>query len=228
MDIDLGLLYAVLVALGLGRGMMASASFGIADRELGEPGYFLWHQIAYAAMGVLAAAWIVSYLSLDVLERHGGHLLIIAFALLILVLLPGIGKEVNGSTRWLSLGVTRVQPSEFAKLLIIVYLAGYLVRRGDEVRSAVRGFIKPMAVLAVVCVLLLAEPDFGTAAVLMGTAMGMMFLGGVRLWQFGVLLVFVLLALAGLAISSPYRMARVTAFLNPWADPFARDRKSVV
>jgi cell division protein FtsW len=220
LELDLGLLYAVVIALGFGLVMMASASFGIADRELGRPGYFLWHQIVYAAAGVLAAIWIVSSLSLEFLERHSGRLLIVAIVLLLLVLLPGIGKEVNGSTRWLSLGVTRVQPSEFAKLFVIVYLASYLVRRGDEVRSALRGFIKPMAVLAVVCVLLLAEPDFGTAAVLMGTAMGMMFLGGVRIWQFGVLLVFVLLALAGLAISSPYRMARITGFMDPWADQF--------
>jgi cell division protein FtsW len=221
LTIDMGLLYALLSALAFGLVMMASASFGVADRELGQPSYYLLHQIVYIAVSVLVAAWIVSYLSLEFLERHGGRLLIGAFAVLILVLLPGIGREVNGSTRWLSLGVVRVQPSEFAKLFTIIYLAGYLVRRGDEVRSAVRGFIKPMALLAVLCVLLLAEPDFGAAAVLMGTAMGMMFLGGVRIWQFGVLLVFVLLALAGLAISSPYRMARVTAFLNPWADPFA-------
>lgn len=221
LTIDMGLLYALLSALAFGLVMMASASFGVADRELGQPSYYLLHQIVYIAVSLLAAAWIVSFLSLEFLERHGGRLLIGAFAVLILVLLPGIGKEVNGSTRWLSLGVVRVQPSEFAKLFTIIYLAGYLVRRGDEVRSAVRGFIKPMALLAVLCVLLLAEPDFGAAAVLMGTAMGMMFLGGVRIWQFGVLLVFVLLALAGLAISSPYRMARVTAFLNPWADPFA-------
>jgi cell division protein FtsW len=220
-QMDLGLLYAVLITLGFGLVMMASASFSVAERELGEPTYYLSHQVAYIVVGLLAGAWIAAYLPLDFLERNGGRLLIIAFAVLILVLLPGIGKEVNGSTRWLSLGVTRIQPSELAKLLTIIYLAGYLVRRGEEVRSAVRGFIKPMALLAVLCVLLLAEPDFGTAAVLMGTAMGMMFLGGVRLWQFGVLLAFVLLALAGLAISSPYRMARVTAFLDPWADPFA-------
>jgi cell division protein FtsW len=220
LELDLGLLYAVVLALGFGLVMMASASFGIADRELGQPVYYLWHQVVYTAAGLLAAGWIVSSLSLELLERHSGRLLIVAIVILVLVLLPGIGKEVNGSTRWLSLGVTRVQPSEFAKLLIIVYLASYLVRRGNEVRSALSGFIKPMAVLAVVCVLLLAEPDFGTAAVLMGTAMGMMFLGGVRIWQFGVLLLFVLLALAGLAISSPYRMARVTGFLDPWADQF--------
>jgi cell division protein FtsW len=221
LGVDLGLAYAVAIALGFGLVMMASASFGVAERELGQPSYYLMHQLAYIGVSVLAGYLVFASLSLDFLERHSGLLLIAAIALLVVVLLPGIGKEVNGSTRWLSLGFARVQPSEFAKLFTIIYLAGYLVRRGDEVRSAVRGFIKPMAVLALLCVLLLAEPDFGAAAVLMGTAMGMMFLGGVRIWQFGVLLVFVLLALAGLAISSPYRMARVTAFLNPWADPFA-------
>ncbi|MCC6207754.1 MAG: putative lipid II flippase FtsW [Gammaproteobacteria bacterium] len=219
--VDMGLLYAVMITLGFGLVMMASASFGVAERELGQPSYYLMHQIAYIGVSALAGFLIYASLSLEFLERHSGKLLIAAFALLILVLMPGVGREVNGSTRWLSLGVARVQPSEFAKLFTFIYLAGYLVRRGDEVRNAVRGFAKPMAVLAVLCVLLLAEPDFGAAAVLMGTAMGMMLLGGVRIWQFGVLLVFVLCALAVLAVSSPYRMARVTAFLNPWADPFA-------
>lgn len=218
---DMGLLYAVAIALGFGLVMMASASFGVAERELGQSSYYLTHQLVYIGVSVLAGYLVFSTLSLEFLERHSGMLLIAAFALLILVLIPGVGREVNGSTRWLSLGVARVQPSEFAKLFTIIYLAGYLVRRGDEVRSAVRGFLKPMAVLAVMGVLLLAEPDFGAFAVLMGTAMGMMLLGGVRLWQFGALLVFGLLALAVLAISSPYRMARITAFLNPWADPFA-------
>lgn len=218
---DAGLLYAVVLALGFGLVMMASASFGVAERELGQPSYYLMHQLVYIGVSVLVGFLVYSSLSLEFLERHSGMLLIAAFALLILVLMPGVGREVNGSTRWLSLGVVRVQPSEFAKLFTFIYLAGYLVRRGDEVRNAVRGFVKPMAVLAVLCVLLLAEPDFGAAAVLMGTAMGMMLLGGVRIWQFGVLLVFVLCALAVLAVSSPYRMARITAFLNPWADPFA-------
>ncbi len=218
---DASLLYAVVFALGFGLVMMASASFGVAERELGQPSYYLMHQLGYIGVSVLAGFLVYSSLSLEFLERHSGKLLIAAFALLILVLIPGVGREVNGSTRWLSLGVVRVQPSEFAKLFTFIYLAGYLVRRGDEVRNAVRGFVKPMAVLAVLCVLLLAEPDFGAAAVLMGTAMGMMLLGGVRIWQFGVLLVFVVCALAVLAVSSPYRMARITAFLNPWADPFA-------
>jgi len=106
-------------------------------------------------------------------------------------------------------------------LFVLIYLAGYLVRRSHEVRTAVRGFVKPMLILTLICTLLLAEPDFGAAAVMLAAAMGMMFLGGVRFWQFGVLMVCVALALAALIYTSPYRLERLTAFMNPWADPFA-------
>ncbi len=133
---------------------------------------------------------------------------------------PGVGKTVNGSTRWLPLGVFSLQVSEFAKLCMAIYLAGYLVRRGREVRESFRGFLKPIAVLSIASLLLLLEPDFGAAVILMSMGMGMLFLGGVRLGQFGLLLLLVLGALSVLAISSPYRMERLTAFLNPWADPF--------
>jgi cell division protein FtsW len=112
------------------------------------------------------------------------------------------------------------QPSELVKLFVVVYLAGYLVRRGDEVRESVKGFLKPMALVGLIGVLLLLEPDFGAAAVITATVLGMMFLGGVRLWQFGVLFLVMSAGMAALAISSPYRMARLTSFVNPWADPF--------
>jgi cell division protein FtsW len=102
-----------------------------------------------------------------------------------------------------------------------VYLAGYLIRRGDEVRRSAVGLLKPLAVLAVVCVLLLLEPDFGTTVVVTAVTLGLMFLGGVRLWQFGTLVIMAGLALAALALASPYRLARLMSFLNPWADPFA-------
>jgi cell division protein FtsW len=131
-----------------------------------------------------------------------------------------IGKEVNGSIRWLAIGPINLQPSELIKLFVIVYLAGYLVRRGEEVRNSIKGFLKPMAVVGIVGILLILEPDFGAVVVITTTVLGMMFLGGVRLWQFGVLFMFMLAAMAVVAISSPYRVERLTSFLNPWADPF--------
>ena len=147
-------------------------------------------------------------------------LLVLGAALLVMVLIPGVGRQVNGSTRWLPFGIFNLQASELVKLFVIVYLAGYLVRRGDEVRNSIKGFLKPLAILALLSLLLLMEPDFGSTAVMFATALGMMFLGGVRLWEFFALLGVVVAAMAGLALSSPYRLERLTTFLNPWADPF--------
>jgi cell division protein FtsW len=127
---------------------------------------------------------------------------------------------VNGSVRWINTGLFNLQVSEPAKLMILVYLASYLARHGDEVRTQLSGFIKPLVILALAAVLLLLEPDFGATVVLMATAMGMIFVAGVRLWQFSGMLGLAGLSLGGLAVSSPYRMERLTTFLNPWADPF--------
>ena len=217
---DYCLLLAVSVLVGLGIVMVASSSFSIAERQLGQPFYYLSRQLFYVSIGLMAAV-LVSRIPLARWERVGGTLLLISLAMLVLVLIPGVGREVNGSMRWLSLGVFNLQPSELVKFFVVIYLAGYLVRHHDEVRSAVSGFIKPMVLLALLCVLLLAEPDFGAAAVMLMTAMVMMYLAGVRVWQFGVLMGLVSLAMAILAISSPYRLQRITAFIDPWADPFA-------
>jgi len=216
---DLALVLAVATLLALGLVMVGSASIAIADRELAQPFYFLMRQSIFVALGVAIAA-VVVMVPLYVWERFSALLLLTGILLLMVLMIPGIGHTVNGSTRWLSLGVFNLQPSEFMKLFVIVYLAGYLVRRGEEVRNKVWGFMKPMLLLMVIAVLLLLEPDLGATAVIFATALGMMFLGGVRLWQFGVLMMMVLSAIAVLTITSPYRMERVTAFLNPWADPF--------
>ncbi len=218
--VDTWFLFATLTLLILGIVMVASSSLSIADRQFGQPLYYLIRQVAYVGLGLVIAA-VVIRLRLENLARFSGLLLIVSMLLLGLVLIPGIGHEVNGSTRWLSLGIFNLQPSEFVKLFVLIYLAGYLVRRSDEVRTAVRGFVKPMLILTLICTMLLAEPDFGAAAVMLTAAMGMMFLGGVRIWQFGVLIVCVSLAMVVLIYTSPYRLERLTAFMNPWADPYA-------
>jgi cell division protein FtsW len=218
--VDGMLITAVLALLGLGLVMVASASVAIADRKTGEPFYYLWRQLAFLAVGI-AAAWPILRTPLVVWEENRGKLLLMGMGLLVAVLMPGIGVMINGSHRWLHLGLFNLQVSELMKLLLIVYLAGYLVRRGDEVRRSATGFLKPLALLAVICGLLLAEPDFGAAVVMTAVCLGLMLLGGVRLWHFGMLLVLVVAALAALAITSPYRLARLVGFLNPWSDPFA-------
>jgi len=216
---DNKLLLAVLTLMAIGVVMVSSASIAIADRELGQPLYYLIRQSMFIGLGLLIGAMVIR-VPLAVWERVSALLLISGILLLIVLLLPGVSRSINGSTRWLSLGIFNLQPSEFMKLFVIVYLAGYLVRRGEEVRTRVLGFLKPMLLLSMIALLLLMEPDLGAAAVIFATALGMMFLAGVRLWQFGVLISLILAAVAVLTINSPYRLERVTAFINPWADPF--------
>ncbi|MEJ2553139.1 MAG: putative lipid II flippase FtsW [Gammaproteobacteria bacterium] len=213
------LLGAAVALLALGLVMVASASVSLADRQFGQPFYYSLRQFLFVGVG-LAAAAVVVRTRLMYWEKGGVVLLIVGAALLVMVLIPGVGRQVNGSTRWLPFGVFNLQASELVKLFVIVYLAGYLVRRGEEVRNSIKGFLKPLAILAVLSVLLLLEPDFGSTAVMFATALAMMFLAGVRLWEFFALLAVVVAALAGLAMSSPYRLERLTTFLNPWADPF--------
>lgn len=216
---DLPLLLAVIALLALGLLMVGSASISIADRQLGAPFHYLLRQGAYVAVGVLLAI-ITVQIPLAVWQRLGPLLLLASLVMLLLVLIPGVGRNVNGATRWLSLGIFNLQVSELAKIALIIYAAGYLVRRGDEVRTTVQGFLKPLSVLVVLAVLLLAQPDFGALVVLGATLLGMLFLAGVRLWLFGLLVGLAAGALALLAITSPYRMERLTTFMNPWADPF--------
>mgnify|MGYP002620838374 CR=1 FL=1 len=219
MKVDPLLLGTTILLLSIGLVMVASASLHIAAEDHGQPWFYVLRQLIFIALG-LAAGMIAFSLPIAVWERLAPWLLLAGLVLLLLVLVPGIGRSVNGATRWINLGVFNLQVSELMKLFVILYLAGYLVRRGDEVRTSFKGFLKPMVVLCLVALLLLLEPDFGASAVIMATALAMMFIGGVRLWQFGLLLLLVAAAMALLAVTSPYRMERLTTFLNPWADPF--------
>jgi cell division protein FtsW len=205
--------------LSLGLVMVGSASISVADRNLSSPFYYLERQGLFMLVGI-AAALLVYRVRLVHWEKSGMALLGFSLFLLLLVLIPGIGKAVNGSTRWLPLGVFNLQVSEAVKLFLIVYVAGYLVRHGDEVRRSIWGFIKPMVMVGFAGLLLLLEPDFGATVVIIGAVLGMMFLGGVRFKQFvSFLLLFGVAALL-LVVTSPYRMQRLTSFMNPWADPF--------
>jgi cell division protein FtsW len=156
----------------------------------------------------------------DVWEKHSIVLLVLAFVLLLVVLVPGIGHLVNGSRRWIRLGFLNFQVSEVARVLLLTYVASYAVRRADELRDSFKGFIKPVGVLAAAAVLLLAEPDFGATTVLMATGMVLLFLAGARLHYIVVPALAGIAGLALLTVMSPYRMRRVVAFINPWDDPF--------
>ncbi|OOG26458.1 putative lipid II flippase FtsW [Thioalkalivibrio denitrificans] len=217
--LDLTLVVCVAALLGIGLVMVASASVGIAERHMDNPFYFLYRQALYVLLG-LAAAALMYRIRLAYWLAATALLLALTFVLLAVLLIPGVGITVNGSTRWLSLGLFNLQVSEVVKLLITLYMAGYLCRHGRAVREQFSGFLRPMLVLGGVAVLLLAQPDFGAAVVLMAIGLTLLFLGGARLWQFALLLGTVGVALVALAVTTPYRMARLTAFVDPWTDPF--------
>jgi cell division protein FtsW len=153
-------------------------------------------------------------------DRYGTLLFFVGILLLVLVLVPGVGRNVNGATRWIPLGPINLQSSEFMKFFAVIYIAGYLVRRQDEVVTRFSGFLKPMILMVIAATLIMAEPDFGTTVVLMATIMGMLFLAGVRFSYFGALGGAVVMAGVALVITSPYRLQRVISYRDPWADPF--------
>lgn len=211
------LLYLVLICIGLV--MVTSASIGIADQQTGDPFFYAKRQFLRILIS-LVLLWFACRIPLDFWNRNGMALMLGSIILLACVLIPGVGHTVNGATRWLNFGLFTFQVSEIAKLFLIIYLSGYLLRRGDEVQTNTMGFIKPMLILAVASGLLVLEPDFGAAAVLLMTGLGMIFLGGVRFGQFLLFVTGTLCIMGLLAVSSPYRLARITSFIDPWADPF--------
>jgi cell division protein FtsW len=217
--VDGALLMIVAALVSLGLVMMTSASISIADKQLHEPLYYLERQLIGLALGVAGALFAMVAPS-NVWERLAIPLLALALLLLILVLIPGIGHEVNGSRRWLRAGAMNFQPSELARVLTLVYLASYAVRRQSELKERLQGFLKPLCVLLAVAALLLLEPDFGAATVLVATGLGVLFLAGVKLRHFLALVALAAGGLALIAVTSAYRIKRLTAFLDPWADPF--------
>jgi len=217
--LDWPLIIITVSLLCLGLVIIASASISVADRQIGEPFYYFQRQIMAAGLGLFGVV-VMMNIRLVYWEKSGMILLAVAFILLILVLIPGIGKTVNGSTRWIPMGILNLQVSEIVKLFMMIYVAGYLVRHGDEVRSSLWGFMKPMIMVGIACFFLMMEPDFGASVVIMMTALSMMYLGGVRFMQFAAFVSSFAVAAAALVVFSPYRMQRLTTFVNPWADPF--------
>ncbi|MCO5785426.1 putative lipid II flippase FtsW [Pseudomonas sp. G11-1] len=218
-DLDMPLLVGGLALLGLGLVMVTSASMEVAAGQLGNPLYYMNRQLVYMLIGVMALLATLA-VPVGLWEQFRFPLLFLGFALLIAVLIPGIGREVNGSWRWIAVGPINVQPSELAKLFAVVFLAGYLVHRRDEVKEQWFGFIKPFMVLGPMAWLLIIEPDFGATVVLMGAATGMLFLGGVGLFRFTLLFGSLGGLAALLVLFEPYRLQRLTSFLNPWNDPY--------
>ncbi len=210
----------VIIALALfGMVMITSSSMAFASQNHGSPFYFAKRQMFFLVLG-LGAGVALYQLPLAVWEKYGPHMIIMSLFFLMLVLIPGIGKEVNGSRRWIDLGLFTVQVSETVKLFIIVYLAGYLVRRGELVQTTFGGFARPLGLICAASVLLLLEPDFGAAVVIVSTALIMLYVAGVRFAQFAALLGVLSVLATLLIVVSPYRMRRFASFLDPFSDPF--------
>ena len=216
---DAWLMTVIFLLIGLGLVMVASSSIAIADRQFHEPLHYFWRQMFSVAIG-LSFIFAALKIPLSVWEFLSVPLLALGLLLLLLVLIPGIGREVNGSTRWISVGPFALQASEPVKLSVIVYLAGYMVRHGEQVRNNFAGFIRPICVLTIVAGLLLLEPDYGSCVVLFATALGMLFMGGVPLGRFFAWMLTAVAVLASLAVLSPYRIQRLMSFVDPWQDPF--------
>jgi cell division protein FtsW len=217
--LDPWVLGPVAALLLVGLVMVASASIGVSERAMGTPFHFFQRQLAYVCLGLVAAAVAVS-IPTAVWDKYSKVLMGAAFLLLLVVLVPGIGYEVNGSRRWVRLGIMNFQVSELARVLLLTYIASYAVRRADELRASFKGFVKPVLVLGAAAVLLLLEPDFGAATVLMATGLAVLFLAGVRIVHLLVPLVIGVAAMSTLAVTSSYRLRRLTSFRNPWEDAF--------
>ncbi len=216
---DPWLVGSLLALVMIGIVLVASSSVEVAAQRFDDPFFHVRRHIAYLCIG-LCAMLVLFVIPTKAWEQSGWVALLVAYVLLGLVLVPGIGREVNGSMRWIGLGPINLQASELARLCVIVYMAGYLVRQRDCVRTQWSGLFKPMLVLGLLVLLLLLEPDFGAAVVLVSAVLGMVFLAGARLLPFIALLFGTLACVAGLAVSQPYRLARITTFTDPWADPF--------
>ena len=217
---DRFLLVVVGILLAGGLVMLTSASISVAERTHGDPFFYLEKQLVAVALGLIGLL-IVIRIPTAIWERFGLLLAILALTLLTVVLIPGFGHTVNGSTRWLNIGgVNLIQVSEPARLLMLLYMADYAVRRREELRGNFQGFLKPMLLVSLTCGLLLAEPDFGAAIVMLVITLAVLFVAGARLRHFLLFSVGMGAMLTMLALSSSYRLARITAFLDPWSDPY--------
>jgi cell division protein FtsW len=201
----------------IGYVMVTSSSLHLGVKVSGNVMHYPFRQMLHIVLGILVALVVVT-VPMALWEKAGAWLFIAGLVLLLIVLIPGIGVKVNGSVRWLSLGGLRIQVSEVVKFVSIIYMAGYVVRHQDDVRQSAYGLVRPLLLFSVACGLLLKEPDFGSAVVILTIAMGMMYLGGARIQQFLILLLLVGILAAISVYVSPYRVARVTTFINPWAD----------
>ena len=216
---DFWLVCCLFLIITIGLIMVASASISAADKYFSEPLYYFWNQGQSVIIGLFL---VLLFLKMPILYLRtlSRVLLLVAITLLVLTVLPGVGKEVNGSMRWIQLGPKSFQAAELVKFFIITYLAGYLVDHRESVQTDLLGFLKRVFILALISILLLKQPDYGSCVVLCATGIGMLFLAGAPLGRFILWLPLFIGTLVSLIILSPYRMQRLMSFRDPWQDPY--------
>ena len=216
---DRGLLLAALGLAGFGLVMVASSSIPVADNQHIGPFYYVTRHLVFLALG-LGLAITAMRIELEKVEQHSGVVLLAGFALLLAVFVPGIGMRINGALRWIHLGISGFQPVEAFKLLLILYLSSYLVRHRESVQRNFFGVIKPIGVAGIGVALLLVQPDFGSAALIGATTVGLIWLGGARLRNLVFLGLPIMPVMAYAAMFAEYRLKRLTSFRDPFLDPF--------
>ena len=223
-EVDLALLWSALILLLMGMVMVYSASIAIAEvgRFTGnQPAYYLVRHGVFLAIGLIAAAFAFQ-VPLSTWQQLAPWIFVAGFVMLALVLIPGVGRDVNGARRWLSLGVVNLQPSELMKLFAVLYAADYTVRKMPHMHDLKKAFLPMAGAMVAVGILLLKEPDFGAFVVIISIAIGILFLGGMRARLFAGLIVVLVAAFAVLIVVSPYRRDRIFGFMDPWSDAFGR------
>jgi cell division protein FtsW len=218
MSPDYVLFMIVVGLLGLGLVMVYSASAILATDRFGDPHFFLKKQLFWAVLG-LAVMWGVMAVDYRSWRPLVGPLLAVAFVLLVLVLIPPFGQSINGTRRWLRWGPASVQPTEFAKLALVLYLADFLARRQAAIGSFTRGVLPPLLVTAAVAALVLLQPDLGSALALVGVVLCMIYVAGARLAHLGLIGAAAVPVAVVAVFAASYRIRRILTFLDPWADP---------
>ena len=223
-DFDQGLIWSAILLLSLGLIMVYSASISIAESSRGTDGYaayFLVRHGIYLVVGLLIGL-IAFQIPMRLWQKYSLYPFLLGMTLLVLVLIPGIGNEVNGSRRWLSLFVVNLQPSEFMKLFVVMYVANYTIRRAAYLDQFRKGFVPILIVMMMLGFLLLREPDLGAFVVITVIVMAVLFLGGMNLKLFGGIIGLSLVGLLALIWLEPYRMQRIIGFIDPWDDPYGK------
>lgn len=223
-DHDDALIWLGVLLVGIGTVMVYSASIALAESgRVGTPNLTFFLQRHALSVAVSAAAAVIAFqVPMRVWQQTAPYLFLLGALLLVVVLVPGIGREVNGSRRWLPLGVMNLQPSELVKLFVVLYAADYTVRKAGWMHSFRKGFLPMLAVMLFTGALLLREPDFGAFAVVACISMGVLFLGGMNWRLFVGLFMLLVVGFVIVIVTSPYRMQRILGFLDPWADPYGK------